>query len=162
LGAAIVVWFLLFHTSLGYRMRAVGANPQAARFRGIRVRRTIVIVMVLSGAFAGLAGASEVLGIHYRLLDGISPGYGFIAIVVALLGRLHPFGVVAAAYLFASLSVGADMMQKIVQIPIALSRVIQGLVVLFVLGTEFLLQYDIVPLRRLRQRMDRETGLEET
>ena len=161
LGAAVVVWFLLFHTSLGYRMRAVGANPKAARFRGIRVRRTIVVVRVLSGALAGLAGANEVLGVHYRLLDGISPGYGFTAIVVALLGRLHPFGVVAAAYLFASLSVGADMMQKIVQVPIALARVIQGLVVLSVLGTEFLLQYDFVPLRNLRRRSVNKNGLEE-
>ena len=152
LGATVVVYFLMFHTSLGYRMRAVGANPAAARFRGIGVERTIVYVMVLSGAFAGLAGANEVLGIHYRLLDGISPSYGFTGIVVALLGKLHPLGVVAAAYLFASLSVGADMMQKIVHVPIALSRVIQGLVVLCVLGTEFLLEYDFVPFRRLRRR----------
>ncbi|MGQ9599343.1 MAG: ABC transporter permease [Anaerolineae bacterium] len=151
LAVAPVVYFLMFHTTLGYRIRAIGAGPKAARFRGIHVERTIVQVMVLSGMLSGLAGANEVLGIHYRLLDGISPGYGFTAMVVALLGKLHPLGVIAASFLFASLSVGADMMQKIVHVPIAISRVIQGLVVLCVLGTEILLLYDLVPLRRLHQ-----------
>ncbi|RLC64524.1 MAG: ABC transporter permease [Chloroflexota bacterium] len=162
LGATLLVYFMLFHTSLGYRIRAVGANPKAARFGGIEVERSIVLVMFLSGTLAGLAGANEVLGIHYRLLDGISPGYGFTAMVVALLGKLHPLGVVAASYLFASLTVGADMMQKIVHVPIALSRVIQGLVVLCVLGTDILLMYDFVPLRRSRQEPAGESVGEET
>jgi simple sugar transport system permease protein len=151
LGAAVLVYFMLFRMSLGYRIRAVGANPSAARLGGIEVNRSIVLVMLLSGALTGLAGANEVLGFHYRLLDGISPGYGFTAMVVALLGKLHPLGAVAAAYLFASLNVGADMMQRIVRVPIALSYVIQALVVLCLLGTELLLEYDLVPLRRLRR-----------
>lgn len=147
--ASVLVAFLLFQTSLGYRIRAVGENPDAARYGGIHVERHIVLIMIMSGMLSGLAGANEILGVHYRLLDGISPGYGFTAMVVALLAKLHPVGIVASAYLFASLRVGADMMQRTVQVPLALSHVIQGLVVLTVLGTEILLNYDIVPLRKL-------------
>jgi general nucleoside transport system permease protein len=109
-------------------------------------------VMVLSGMLSGLAGAVEVSGVHQRLLEGISPGYGYAGIVVALLGKLNPIGVLCAAYLFASLSVGADMMQKLVRVPTALSQIIQGLVVLSILGTEILLQYTIVPLQRFQRR----------
>ncbi len=148
---AVVIHFVLWRTTFGYRLRAIGANPRAARYGGIKIGRNIALTMFISGGLAGLAGANEVLGIHYRLLDGISPGYGFTAIVVALLGKLHPLGVVAAALLFASLSVGADMMQRMVRIPIALAHVIQALVVLFVLGTEILLEYTFTPLQRFRE-----------
>lgn len=159
--AAVLVYVLLFHTTLGYNIRAVGANPAAAEHGGIRVRRTVLLVMLLSGSLTGLAGANEVLGFHYRLLDGISPGYGFTAMVVALLGKLNPLAVIASAYLFASLYVGASQMQRVMQVPIALSQVIQGLVVLCVLGTELLLEYDFVPLRNLLRRLARpkESGL---
>jgi general nucleoside transport system permease protein len=118
------------------------------------------LVMALSGMLAGIAGAIEVSGVHQRLLDGISPGYGFTAIVVALLGKLDPLGIILAAYLFASLNVGADMMQRMVRLPIALSRVIQGLVVLSVLSTEGLLYFDFVPFRRFRKRPPKVTGQE--
>lgn len=151
---AFVVYLLLFYTPLGYNIRAVGANPSAAEHGGIRVSRTILLVMVMSGMMTGLAGANEVLGFHYRLMDGISPGYGFTAMVVALLGKLNPLAVVLSAYLFASLNVGAAQMQRVLQVPIALSQVIQGLVVLCVLGTELLLEYDFVPLRKLRKKRD--------
>jgi general nucleoside transport system permease protein len=150
--AALAIQVLLFRTSVGYRIRAIGANPHASRYGGIGVERYIILVMVLSGMLSGLAGAVEVSGVHQRLLEGISPGYGYAGIVVALLGKLNPVGVLCAAYLFASLSVGADMMQKTVRVPTALSQIIQGLVVLCILGTEILLQYTIVPLRRFQRR----------
>lgn len=147
--AAGMIYLLLNYTTMGYNIRAVGKNPDGAKYGGIRVGTTILTVMIMSGFLCGLAGANEILGIHYRLLDGISPGYGFTAMVVALLGRLNPLAVIASSYLFASLAVGAAQMQRAVQIPLALSNVIQGLIVLCVLGTEILLDYDIVPLRRL-------------
>jgi simple sugar transport system permease protein len=153
--AAVAVYFLLYHTTIGYNIRAVGENPQGAKFGGIRVGGTLITAMLMSGFLCGLAGTNEVLGSHYRLLDGISPGYGFTAIVVALLGRLNPFGVIAAAYLFSSLFIGATQMQRTVQIPLALSNVIQAIIVLTVLGTERLLNYDIVPLRKLISKVRR-------
>jgi simple sugar transport system permease protein len=90
---AVVVFWLLHKTVLGFQIRAVGENERAARVAGINVSRTIVWTMVLSGALAGLAGAAEVAGLQHRLVDEFSPGYGFLAIAVALLGNLEPFGV---------------------------------------------------------------------
>ena len=150
---AVLVYFLLFYTTLGYNIRAVGANPDAAEHGGIQVNRNILLVMILSGSLAGLAGANEILGFHHRLLDGISPGYGFTAMVVALLGKLNPLLVIASSFLFGSLYIGANQMQRVMQVPIALSQVIQGLVVLCVLGTEILLEYDFLPFRTLLTRL---------
>jgi len=133
-----LVYLILWKTPLGYRLRVVGANPEAARYAGISVPGHIVIAMVLSGGLAGVAGMVEVSGIHHRLMVGISPGFGYTAIVVALLGRLNPVGALLAAYLFASLVIGADSMQRIVGLPVALTEVIQALVVLFVLASDYL------------------------
>ena len=114
--------------------------------------------MILSGFLTGLAGANEVLGFHYRLLDGISPSYGFTAMVVALLGKLNPIAVIFSSYLFASLTVGSAQMQRVTQVPIALSQVLQGLVVLCILGTEYLLDYDFVPLKQLTDKWRKSEG----
>ncbi len=92
--------------------------------------------MGISGGLAGVAGMIEVAGVHHRLIQAISPGFGFTAIVVALLGQLHPAGALLAAYFFASLVIGADSMQRVVGLPVALTEVIQALVVLFVLASE--------------------------
>jgi len=135
-----LVYVLLFKTTLGYQIRAVGANPRAARLAGIDVTRTILVAMVLSGGLAGLAGMSEICGLHHRLMGGFSPGYGFTAMVVALLGKLHPLGTVVAAILFAALVVGADAMTRAVRITTSLVFIIQGVVILFVLGSEFFVQ----------------------
>ena len=106
--------------------------------------RNVVLVMLISGGLSGLAGANEVLGFHFRLFDGISPGYGFTGIIVALLGRLNPVGLVASSLLFSSLIIGANSMQQVVGIPSAIAGIIQGVVVLFVLGTELFLDYRLV------------------
>jgi simple sugar transport system permease protein len=111
LGAVGAAWLLVDRTRFGLDMRALGGNETASRFLGIPVRRTIVVVMALSGAFAGLAGGIEVLGIRGRLIDGFSPGYGFEAIAVALLGRLHPVGIAGAALLFGALDAGGAGLQ---------------------------------------------------
>lgn len=137
---AVGVYYLLWRTVLGYRLRAVGAGPQAARYAGINVEGGLVTAMMLSGGFAGLAGVVEVLGIHHRLLDGISAGYGFSGIVAALFGRLHPLGVIPASFLFGALMLGADMMQRAVAIPASIVITIQGLMVLFVVGSDIFIR----------------------
>lgn len=129
---AVVVFWLLHKTVLGFQIRAVGENERAARVAGINVSRTIVWTMVLSGALAGLAGAAEVAGLQHRLVDEFSPGYGFLAIAVALLGNLEPLGVVLASILFAALLNGADAMQRAAAVPVPVIFVIEGLVVVFV------------------------------
>jgi len=123
-------------TTIGYRLRAVGAGSEAARYAGINVPFYMVLSMFLAGALAGLAGTVEVLGVHHRALEDISAGYGFSAIVAALFGRLHPIGIIPASVLFGALILGADMMQRAVSIPAAIVMVIQGFVILFVVGSD--------------------------
>ncbi len=141
LAAAAILYVLLRKSVLGYRLRAVGRNPQAAHYGGIRVGRTLITGMVISGGLAGLAGMGEISGIHHHLLDNFSPGYGFTGIIVALLGNLHPVGVAVAAVLFAALQVGAESMQRTFRIATSLVWILQGLVVIFALGSRFLKRY---------------------
>lgn len=129
---AFVVWWLLWKTTVGFEIRTVGLNPDAAKYAGINFRRTIILAMVLSGLLAGLAGAIEVTGLNYRHELGFSIGYGFDAIAIALLGKTHPLGVVLAALLFAGMRNGATRMQFLTQIPVDIISVIQALILLFV------------------------------
>lgn len=151
IGAAIIVYVLLRHSSFGYDLRAAGFSPDAARYGGIKVVSNVIRVMVISGALSGLAGANEVLGFHHRLFVGLSPGYGFTGIIVALLGRLNPIGVVFSSVWFSTLIVGATHMQSAVGVPAAIADIIQGVVILFVLGTELLLDYQPVVRLSLRK-----------
>jgi simple sugar transport system permease protein len=144
---AILVYLLLWRTTIGYRIRAVGLNASAARYAGIPVRGYLALSMILSGAFAGLAGAVEVTGVHHRMLEGLSGGYGFSGIVAALFGKLHPLGAIPAAFLFGSLLVGADRMQRAIQVPNAMIIALQGLVVLFVVASDYYVR------RRARRRV---------
>jgi simple sugar transport system permease protein len=129
---AALVWWLLWKTTLGFEIRTVGLNPDAAKYAGINVKRTIILTMALSGALAGLAGVIEVTGLNYRHELGFSVGYGFDAIAIALLGKTHPFGVVLGAILFAGMRNGATRMQFLTQIPVDVISVIQALILLFV------------------------------
>jgi len=124
--------YLLNRTALGFEIRAVGANPDAARSAGISLGRTMVTAMAISGALAGLAGAVEVLGVHRRFLDAFSPGYGFDGIAVALLGNLNPIGVLGSACLFGGLSAGATHMEAYTGTPRQVAGIIQGVVILAV------------------------------
>ena len=117
---------------MGYRIRAVGKNPTAAEFGGISPKRHIVIAMAISGGLAGLAGAVEVLGLHYRFYDAFSPGYGFDAIAIALLGQLHPFGVVMASLLFGALRAGSVQMQQEAGVSRDIIFAISGVIIFFV------------------------------
>jgi simple sugar transport system permease protein len=134
---AFAVYVFLWRTTIGYRIRAVGLNPDASRFAGIRVPLYQALALTLAGGFAGLAGVIEVIGVQHRLLEGITSGYGFSGIVAALFGSLHPLGAIPASYLFGSLLVGADKMQRAMQVPSSLVNVLLGLVVLFVVGSQY-------------------------
>ena len=142
LGAALL-YFILTKTTLGYQIRVVGHNPLAGKYGGMNVGRVILTAMMISGGFAGLAGMAEVAGVHHRLLENISPGYGYTAIVVALLSYLHPLAVIFVSILFAGLIVGADAMQRMAGLPAALAYVVQGLIVLFVLGSEYFVKQQL-------------------
>ena len=136
---AILVYIFLWRTTIGYRIRAVGLNPHASRYAGMSVKGTMVLSMMLSGAFAGLAGAVEILGLHHRMFEplAVSAGYGFSGIVAALFGKLHPLGMIPSSILFGGLLVGGDKMQRAMQVPQVLITAVLGLVVLFVVSTDY-------------------------
>ncbi len=144
---AVLVFIFLWRTTIGFRIRAVGLNPSAARYAGIPVRRYMALALILSGAFAGLAGAVEVTGVHHRMIEGLSGGYGFSGIVAALFGKLHPLGAIPASIIFGGLLVGADKMQRTVQVPSSLVVAINGLIVLFVVASDFFVR------RRTQKRL---------
>ncbi|MEM7347291.1 MAG: ABC transporter permease, partial [Chloroflexota bacterium] len=129
---AFGVWWLLFKTTLGFEIRTVGSNPNAARYGGIKITRITVLTMAISGGLAGLAGSNEVLGLNHFLADGFSAGYGFDAIALALLGKSHPLGVVLASLLFGTLRNGATRMQSIASVPIDIISIVQALVIVFI------------------------------
>ncbi len=137
LAAYFVYWFL-FKTTLGFEVRSVGANPDAAKYAGMNIIRNFVLVMFLAGGLAGLAGASQVLGVDHWVGQGFSAGYGFDAIALALLGKSHPAGVVIAALLFGFLRSGATNMQSIAQIPIDIISIIQGMVIIFIAAPDII------------------------
>jgi general nucleoside transport system permease protein len=130
--AAIVVWWLLQKSTLGFEIRTVGANPHAARYAGIGVGRTTVVLMALSGGLAGLAGAMDVVGLNFYYAAAFTAGYGFDSIAVALLARSSPFGVLPSALLFGGLAAGSSRMQFLSQIPIDIIHLVQALVLIFV------------------------------
>jgi simple sugar transport system permease protein len=129
--AWLVYWFL-FKTKWGFDLRAVGSNPNAARYAGMVVSFMIMLAMTLSGALAGLAGSNEVLGLNYNLAMAFSSGYGFDSIALALLGKSHPLGVVLASLLFGALRNGATAMQLKADIPIDIISVLQAFILVFI------------------------------
>jgi simple sugar transport system permease protein len=141
--AVVGVWLLLTRTRFGYEMRTVGANPQAARFAGISRGRVFTWVALLGGGLCGLAGANAVLGVQHVLLSTMSPGWGYTAIAVALLGGLTPFGILFAAVLFGALEIGATNMQYAAGVPAAVGGFIEGLVlVVFLISIPLALSRD--------------------
>ncbi|MBE7535979.1 MAG: ABC transporter permease [Anaerolineales bacterium] len=129
---AFAVWWLLSKTTLGFEIKTVGLNPDAAKYAGVNVKRIIILTMALSGMLASLAGTVEVTGLNYRHELGFSLGYGFDAIAIALLGKSHPLGVVLASILFAAMRNGATRMQFLTQMPVDLISMLQALILLFV------------------------------
>ncbi len=129
-----IVWLLVWRTFPGYEMRAVGLNPRACRCAGISTGKNILLSSLIGGGLAGIAGVCEVLGLHHKLLEGISPGYGYIAIIAALLGGNHPLGVVLSALGIAVLQVGSLSMQRAAGVPTSISSILMGVLVLLVIS----------------------------
>lgn len=146
LGACIIVYWLLYKTTLGFRLRTVGQNARAAKYAGINVPFHLVLALFISGMLAGLAGAVQMLGVQHRLYDSFSSGYGFTAIVVALLANNNPFGVILASIFFAALSTGGQSMQIVSGVPAHLTDVISGIII-FLVATK-----DIVQMVQKRRR----------
>lgn len=138
LALALVVYWFLWKTPLGFEIRMVGANPNASRYAGIRITLITVLTMALSGALTGMAGVGQILGVDHKLVRAFSSGYGFDAISLALLGNSHPLGVVLASLLFGFLRGGAARMQSVAGTPVELIRIIQGLVIIFVAAPEII------------------------
>jgi simple sugar transport system permease protein len=129
------------------RLRAVGLNKEAARFMGVKVERIILLAALLSGGLAGLAGVGEVAGIHHRLLEDISPGYGYSGIVVATLGGLDPFGTGAAALFIALIENGGQSVSRQLGVPSFLADIVQATILLTTLSLLLLTGYR---LRRIQ------------
>lgn len=143
----IGLWFVLSRTAFGLKMRAVGYNLDAARFSGIHVNRSIMIVALVSGGIGGLAGASEVAGIHFHLIDALSPGYGYTGIIIATLGSLNAIGVAAAALFIGLIDTGSQTVSRALGVPAYLGDVLQATLLLVTLAMLLLQNYRI-SLRR--------------
>ncbi len=150
LAAGLTSWFL-FKTKWGFELRTVGANPDAARYGGMNVGRTVVLAMFLSGCLAGMAGVSQGLGITYNIALGFQAGYGFDSIALALLGKSHPVGVTGASLLFGMLRAGAARMQSVAGVPTEIVQIVQALVIIFIAAPEI-----IRIVYRLRKRKEEE------
>lgn len=138
--SAIIIYYFLERTTSGFEIIATGTQLKAAKWAGIDTFKSVLVTMMVSGGLAGLAGMGEVLGFQHKLMDGISPGYGYLAIVVALLAGNNPIGVIFTSFLFAGLLVGADEMRRLVGIPVGLVQIIEGLVIICVLAFEIVLR----------------------
>lgn len=143
---AIFIWWVLKYTVMGFEARAVGFNPTAAENSGISIAATTIKSLCMSGALAGLAGAVEVMGVHFRLFDQFSSGLGFTGIAVALLAKNNPIGVIAAAILWGGLSAGAGTMQLEADVSQKLVYILQGTVI-FLIGAETIVTWTVARLR---------------
>jgi len=144
--ASVVLWFILFRSQWGYEIRLLGDNQNAARYAGISVTRNIIFVMMLSGALAGLAGMSEITGVVHRLQSAISPGYGFTGIIVAWLAKLNPFAVIIVSILFGALILAGREIQ-----PSGIPKMIQGIILVCLIASDFLLRYRVHIVRRTEE-----------
>jgi simple sugar transport system permease protein len=139
IGAAVVVWFIIYRSRWGYEIRLIGDNQRAAEYAGINIARNTILVMMLSGALAGLGGVSEVSGVVHRLQTSpVAAGYGFTGIIVAWLAKLNPFAIVLVSILFGALILAGREIQ-----PSGISRMIQGIILVSLIASDFLMRYQI-------------------
>ena len=132
----VLVTFLLYKTTFGFRVRSTGFNQNGSKYAGVKVKRVMVYSMLISGGLAGLAGGVEIMGVHKRLLEGFSPGYGYDAIAVCLIADLHPVGIIFSSFFFGALRNAAANLQIELGIPVSFVYIIQGLAILFVIGSK--------------------------
>jgi simple sugar transport system permease protein len=140
--AAVVLWFVLYRSKWGYEIRLIGDNPKAASYAGIPIKKHMVLVMVVSGALAGLAGMSEISGVVHRLQGSISPGYGFTGIIVAWLAKLNPIAVIFVSILFGALILAGREIQ-----PSGVPKMIQGVILVCLIASDFLIRYRVRIIR---------------
>jgi simple sugar transport system permease protein len=143
LAVAVAAWVLMTRTIVGFEIRVVGQAPAAARFAGFKRSRIIWLTLLLSGGLAGLAGLIEVAGPIGQIIPTLTPGYGFTAIIVAFLGRLHPLGIIPAGLLVALSYIGGENAQVEVGVPQGATGLFQGLLLFFLLASDFLVRYRI-------------------
>jgi general nucleoside transport system permease protein len=143
LAAAAAIWVLLARLVIGFQLKVVGQAPLAARYAGFSSRRALWLALLIAGALAGIAGGVEATGPIGQLTPTISPGYGFAAIIVAFVGRLHPLGVVLAGLLMALFYIGGELAQSRLGLPAALTGVYQGLLLFFLLACDTLITYRV-------------------
>jgi len=144
LAAVVVVWLIFSRTRWGFEIRVTGENPEAARYAGMGIVRNIMLVTLLSGGLAGLAGMTEMAGLSHRLQHAFSPGYGYTAIIIAWIARLNPVSMVVVSFLMGGLYVGSDSLQIMMHLPVGMVYMVQGLILFFVLGGEIFAEYRIV------------------
>lgn len=144
--AAAVLYVVLNYTKWGYEIKVIGESREAAEYAGMKVIKNMLLVMALSGSLAGLAGMTEVSGITHRLQHGLSPGYGYSAIIIAWLSRLNPWAIVVVSFLFAALLVGGYSVQTI-GLSAAIATMIQGMILFAVLASEFFSVYSFKLVR---------------
>ena len=136
---AVLVWLLMFKTTTGYKLRAAGSGARAARYGGINVAMYVTLAMAISGAFAGLAGAVELAGVHRRAIEGITNNYGFSGVVVALFGGLHPFGIIPASFFFGLLIYGSTFAATQLSVPANIVQVMQGITIIVIVTMQMVL-----------------------
>jgi ABC-type uncharacterized transport system permease subunit len=141
--AVVVVWVLLTRSFIGFQIKVLGLDASAARFAGFKDKKLVWITMLISGGLAGLAGAGEVAGPLGQLVPQISPGYGYAAIIVAFLGRLHPVGILFASLLMALIYLGGEMVQIELNMPLAITGLFQGMLLFYLLACDVLIGYKI-------------------
>ncbi|MGB1238790.1 MAG: ABC transporter permease [Pseudomonadales bacterium] len=141
--AVVVIWVLLSRSFLGFQVKVLGMDPQAAKFAGFKHKRLVWVAMLISGALAGLAGAGEVAGPIGQLIPSISPGYGYAAIIVAFLGRLHPVGIFFASMLMALIYMGGELAQIDLNLPLAVTSLFQGMLLFYLLACDVLINFKI-------------------
>jgi ABC-type uncharacterized transport system permease subunit len=146
--AMLVIWFINTKTTFGYQNKAVGVNLRAARFGGIHTNAVILWTALISGGLAGLAGVGELCALQYRLIMDISPGYGYSGIVIAMLGNLHPVGVLFASLFFSIIIVGAQTMSRMTGVPVYIAEVIQGMALMVMLIFLLFTEYRVKVVRR--------------
>ena len=148
---ALILWFVLVKTRWGFEIKMIGKNPGAARCQGVNIKRNIILTLLLSGALAGLAGASDVAGISHRLQKGIDMGYGYTAIIIAWMAQLNPIACVFVAILMAGLLVGGDQIQMMVGLPASMGLVIQGLLLFPLLAGSVFTEYRLRIVRTVEE-----------
>jgi simple sugar transport system permease protein len=144
--AAVILWFVLAKTQWGYEIRLIGDNPRAAEYAGVKIGRNIILVMMVSGALAGLAGMSEIAGVVHRLQGAISPGYGYTGIIIAWLAKLNPLAVIVASILFGALILAGREVQ-----PSGVPTLIQGVIMVSLIASDYFLRNRVRIIRRVEE-----------